>query len=506
LQQQFLSCLIGIIIFVHCLAQAPDSTYQCQAFGDPHVDYWRLKDSVGGQQTLQHCYKAGPYSIVKNKFVNFQVTIENLWITDIQLIFYDGATRFPLCLITSDGFEIFPEDLLKCQRSNVTWNLLRSANGYTLNVAYSTAKFLTEITHDLASRNYNPHYNIFVWEPKALVDVSTGICTRNDPQCSTRSVTDESMFEHDSPLPQQRAITHQQARSICQANINGYLSKTRRAPYQRSLSMNSTIEIAKYGCETDLMMTGFYQAATSSLGVLVVEELTGGLTSIDTIHNAIKTGAQDAFEVFHEAAKEVEAEVLEIMGLPTPTTVKTTTAIPTSTKTTTTIEAVTTTSPPRAGFKCSVYQNMYIQTWHPTNEAIPPSRTCSSTTPSFELVKNKYVRYTLTTAGSAISELSLILFDGLSPNAICTVIVLDTNPQWMDCEKHGIKPAQTTTATHSELLIYYAKANFTTVIKQDIGINIGRFNIDIYQNPELALQSSGACNLISSCLGTTGGQ
>lgn len=55
---------------------------------------------------------------------------------------------------------------------------------------------------------------------------------------------------------------------------------------------------------------------------MVVEELTDGKTSIDTIQQAITSGAQDAFEIFYEAVKEVEVEVLEIMGLPTPTTVK----------------------------------------------------------------------------------------------------------------------------------------------------------------------------------------
>lgn len=65
---------------------------------------------------------------------------------------------------------------------------------------------------------------------------------------------------------------------------------------------------------------------------------------------------------------------------------------------------VTTTSPPRAGFKCSVYQNWFIQTWHPTNEAMPPSRTCSNNAASYELMRNKYVRYTLSRVGSAVSE------------------------------------------------------------------------------------------------------
>lgn len=54
---------------------------------------------------------------------------------------------------------------------------------------------------------------------------------------------------------------------------------------------------------------------------MVVEELTNGLTSVEQINQVLQSGAQDAFETFHEAVKEVEVEVAEIMGLPTPTTV-----------------------------------------------------------------------------------------------------------------------------------------------------------------------------------------
>ncbi|CAF4546026.1 unnamed protein product, partial [Rotaria sp. Silwood2] len=46
------------------------------------------------------------------------------------------------------------------------------------------------------------------------------------------------------------------------------------------------------------------------------------------------------------------------------------------------------------------------------------------------------------------------------------------------------------TSTHETLTVYYAKANFTTIITRDIGINIGRFNINIYQNVELVPQST----------------
>jgi len=59
---------------------------------------------------------------------------------------------------------------------------------------------------------------------------------------------------------------------------------------------------------------------------------------------------------------------------------------------------------PLASYKCGVYQDLYIQTWHPTHQASPPVRSCLGTSSNFDLVRNKYVRFTLRTSGSAIDE------------------------------------------------------------------------------------------------------
>lgn len=72
------------------------------------------------------------------------------------------------------------------------------------------------------------------------------------------------MFEDGYPLPQQRAITTDQAIAICATNLNAYFFKTRRAPYERSSSMNATIALAQYGCETDLVLTGFHQVCRTT--------------------------------------------------------------------------------------------------------------------------------------------------------------------------------------------------------------------------------------------------
>ncbi|CAF4477179.1 unnamed protein product [Rotaria magnacalcarata] len=110
---------------------------------------------------------------------------------------------------------------------------------------------------------------------------------------------------------------------------------------------------------------------------------------------------------------------------------------------------------------------MYIQTWHPTHQASPPVRTCSGTSGNFEIVKNKFVRFTIQTSGSTIDELTLIIFDEVSTTAICTVSAVGQDVDWMDCEQNGIKPSLIKTATHETLNVYYAKAKFTAIVTKD---------------------------------------
>ncbi len=100
------------------------------------------------------------------------------------------------------------------------------------------------------------HYNIYVWQPKSLTRTSTGLCTKNDPDCQLTARTTESEPEDEDIQPHQRAVTKSQAQAICQAHVNAYMSKSRRAPYQRSTSTNNTIADVLAGCEADLVFTG----------------------------------------------------------------------------------------------------------------------------------------------------------------------------------------------------------------------------------------------------------
>jgi uncharacterized protein (DUF2237 family) len=81
-----------------------------------------------------------------------------------------------------------------------------------------------------------------------------------------------------------------------------------------------------------------------------------------------------------------------------------------------------------------------------------------------------------------------VLFDDISSNAICTVSVVGQDAGWMDCEQNGerwvliarhrrrrilsagVHPSLVTTATHETLTVYYATANFTTIVTRDVSI------------------------------------
>ncbi|CAF0936850.1 unnamed protein product [Adineta steineri] len=267
------------------------------------------------------------------------------------------------------------------------------------------------------------------------------------------------------------------------------MDKRRRAPHHRNSDLNIRISNLLAACVKDLMDTGEPKVAESIVNVLMIEDLTSDMTSISSIASAIQSGIEEAVTSVNEAVQEAQAEVSQILGL---TTTPSPLSSETPSTTTTTIDAQTTTTPPPlASFKCAIYENMYINTWHYTNEATPPIKNCASSSGNFEIVKNKFVRYTLRTSGSSIDELTLILFDEASTKAICTVSGVGQDFGWMDCEENGINPSLIKTATHETLTVYYAKGNFTTIVTHDIGVNVGRFVIDVYQSPDLAIHSTG---------------
>ncbi|CAF1235100.1 unnamed protein product [Adineta steineri] len=252
------------------------------------------------------------------------------------------------------------------------------------------------------------------------------------------------------------------------------MDKRRRAPHHRNSDLNIGISNILADCVTDIMFTGEPKVAESMVNVLMIEDLTSDMTNISSIAWAIQSRMEEAVAIVNEAIEEAQAEVSQLLD---PTTITsplsseppstTTTSTTTITTSTSTIDAQTTTTPSLASFKCAIYENMYIQTWHHTNEASPPIKNCAGSSGNFEIVKNKFVRYTLRTSGSRIDELTLILFDEVSTKAVCTVTAIDQDFGWMDCEQNGINPSLIKTATHETLTVYYAKGNFTTIVTRD---------------------------------------
>ncbi|UJR16785.1 hypothetical protein I4U23_003684 [Adineta vaga] len=351
---------------------AQEAVYECKAVTDPHVYTWRQKGSAQQPNQYQDCYMPSFVTLME---------------------------------ADSDN---------KCAQYGITWKATNAGTHYTMTVASNQTNFLSTIQFDGKSRQYTPHFNIHVWQPAHLALKSTGICTQFDQECQLKALPVDSELDDESIHPQARTITRSQAESICGVHVSTYLGKSRRAPHQRNANMNDTILNALTGCIEDLMFTGQPKAAESMVSVLMIEELTSDMTSIDSIQQVINTSIQEATAVLDEAIKEAQAEVPQLLGLstttaattPLPTTTprstttplltttprSTTTPLLTTTprsttaplSTTTTSETMTTTVIPLASFKCSIYQDIYVQTWHPTNQATPPTRSCSGQSANFD--------------------------------------------------------------------------------------------------------------------------
>ncbi|CAF1114474.1 unnamed protein product [Adineta steineri] len=437
---------------------------------------------------------------------------------EAEIWFYDVETQDRVCLIYSTNFTMAPLDSAKCREHGITWESTNIGTHYTMTIGHPKLDFLTTIQFDSTSQQYAAHFNIYVWQPESLIGPSTGICTQFDPECQLKSAITDSEDEDENASHQRRIITESQAKSICNIHINSFMNTRRRAPHHRSSSLNIRTLDVLTACVADIMFTGEPKVAESMVNVLMIEDLTSDMTNISSIAWAIQSRMEEAVAIVNEAIEEAHAEVSQLLDPttitsplssepPSTTTTSTTTVTtpkPTSTTTattsaTTTNAQTTTTPPPLASFKCAIYENMYINTWHQTNQASPPIKNCAGSSGNFEIVKNKFVKYTLRTSGSSIDELTLILFDEASNKAICTVFGIDQDFGWMDCEQNGINPSLIRTATHETLTVYYAKGNFTTIVTRDIGFNVGRFVINVYQSPELAIPSTGICKLSSSC-------
>jgi hypothetical protein len=375
------------------------------------------------------------------------------------------------------------DDQDKCASHGITWSLVTSASEKLLTISYGKASFSTNIRQMLKSGYNTRHYNLHVWLTKSISARSTGICQKDDKNCLKKPSRTGPELKPEEIWPQRRSITENQARSICKSHVDSFLTKTRRAPHQRSINMNDTIAIVMAGCVEDLVLTGVPEVARSSVDVLMIEELTADVTSIESIEAVIDAGVYAALDVFNEAVEEAEAHIPELLGLTTPVPPTTKPAATTTTTTTTTTSSTTRTTlgtttamSPLGSYKCVVFENMYVQTWHPADQVDAPSRACMGSTKNYELVRNPFVRFTLTLRGSVIDELTLILFNEAPVTAVCTVFIKGSDVEWMDCSENGIQPNLGTTATHKMLTVNYPKANFTTTVSLDVSLIIFAFS------------------------------
>jgi hypothetical protein len=96
-----------------------------------------------------------------------------------------------------------------------------------------------------------------------LATRSTGICKFNDADCNATYRTTELELEDEGIQPGRRTITNSQAHTICQTHVNAYLSKSRRAPYQRSANTNNTIANVLAGCEADVIFIGQLEVSSN---------------------------------------------------------------------------------------------------------------------------------------------------------------------------------------------------------------------------------------------------
>ena len=88
--------LTGLFIIAQLGRQcfANDPMYLCHAWGDPHVQTWRLHGTqlAAGQQ--QDCYSNGQFDLVKNDLVHFTIQTNARLIIQVRKIEFIISNSF----------------------------------------------------------------------------------------------------------------------------------------------------------------------------------------------------------------------------------------------------------------------------------------------------------------------------------------------------------------------------------------------------------------------------
>ena len=77
-----------------------------------------------------------------------------------------------------------------------------------------------------------------------------------DPDCNLQRLESDSIDEEEDTRQIKQIISNTQAQSICETYVEKYFVKTRRAPHQRGVDLNATIERVMAGCIQDVVWTG----------------------------------------------------------------------------------------------------------------------------------------------------------------------------------------------------------------------------------------------------------
>jgi len=294
-----LGCLFIVGQFGHqSQALTPNLLYTCHAWGDPHLQTWRAHDTPLTNDHQQDCFTNGVFDLVNNPFVHYTVQTHGTLIIAASLTFFNPTTHKQLCKIGAIDFLVLSTRPHECEKHGVKWTVTGTLLQFTVTISYLVGgtNFTTSIQREPS------HFNVHVWQPQSWAAISSGLCTKSDPKC-TRTRT--SLL--DTPT---KIITYTEAQSICQAYIDAYLARSQQ---KRSLVWSNAVNSIMEGCVDDVVLTGDAEIAKSGLDVLLIEELTSGVTSAEGIKEAIDSGIQEGSSRMEEATQEARMKVARFL-------------------------------------------------------------------------------------------------------------------------------------------------------------------------------------------------
>jgi len=274
--------------------KSQDLIYTCHAWGDPHLQTWRQHDTPLTSAQKQDCYANGEFALVHNQFLNYKVQTVGRYIIAASLEFFHPTTQQSVCNLLAIDFVVLQNPLQQCERNGVTWTVKGNILQYTVTISYS----VNNVNFTTSIQRLSNRFDVHVWQPNSWAALSNGLCTQLDPKCSKSQTL--------PPETRTQSITYIQAYDTCQTYINAYLTRSQQ---KRSLLLKNTADSILGDCIEDVIYTGDITVAKDGLNVLMMEELTSGVTSISEIKKVIDAGIEQATLQVEEATKEATMRV-----------------------------------------------------------------------------------------------------------------------------------------------------------------------------------------------------